>query len=236
MKSILSIRILGLGIGLAGILVFEMISCLARTQDRYPEYIFAEEGMESFSFLGQRFSKNYWVEVKHHGTTAADIIVHKNGRDIKMKDIKIEVLQNNDKNGKMVTLQPGQTFKSYDFYLSADEEWMCIRRGGFRRFSVGYLYKRDAKNTMAPYLVNGYRLDEACLRLYAKQKGISAKLLGGGARTIQFEKLDQKTHKLYFSMEASSYWYIAKSENVVPLAGEWRACFDLKRQKLSILN
>src|SRR5437764_9678450 len=125
---------------------------------------------------GQRFI------VRHYAPHKADIIVVTSGHHYRMPD---ERIVEPDNEGDLTILEPGQTFKSYYFYLSPDEHWLFVARGGFRRFAVGYLYRRVSPTRMVPVHPHGRRIDDAALQLVARKEKLNARKLSGAARNVE---------------------------------------------------
>ena len=130
--------------------------------------------------------------------------------------------------GAKFHLEPGEAYHGYDFSLSPDERWLFVGRGGSNHLSFGTLFHRvHARDTrFVPVTPNGFRLDEAAVRVYAKQHHLLARKIGGGARYVHMEGWDAKQNRLLFSVAIAPKFFVD--------GRAWLSAYHLDTGKITI--
>jgi len=175
---------------------------------------------DGYDVVGEVVGNNKFL-IQRYGSRKANIVVFTDGiKRYTMPDISV------DMSGEFYP--PGMTYKSYEFYLSPNQNYLFVVRGLANDESVGYLYRRSGNSKMCLICPSGYRFDEAALRSYAIKHSIHLTKIETHSRVIHFVKWEDKLHRLIFTMAAASFW-AGDNPQKDDIERSWYAYYNLSR-------
>jgi len=178
-------------------------------------------------FLGE-IRKDQKLLVLRRGKHKAELALFINGKLLyTMPDVALDLPSEH--------FDPGETYKGYDFYLSADHRDLLVVRGLVRSLAVAYLYTRSGPGRMRAVRPGGLRLDDAALHSYCKHKRVDEGRLGRAARMVRFVRWDTARHRLIFTMSSASYW-AGSREHRGDISAFWYTAYDLKTGAFEIIT